>query len=94
MICRYGGLVGRDLEAIAQGLKECVQHDYLRHRVDSTAFLGDSLLEAGIPIVQPVGAHAVHIDVKALLPHIPPCSTLARPSRRRCMSWEEFVDVR
>ena len=68
----YGGLAGRDLEAIAQGLREIVQHDYLRYRIRSTAYLGDALLAAGVPVVQPIGGHAVYLDARALLPHIPP----------------------
>ena len=68
----YGGLAGRDLEAIAQGLREVVDHDYLRYRVRSTAYLGEGLAEAGMPVVQPVGGHAVYADARALLPHIPP----------------------
>ena len=68
----YGGLAGRDLEAIAQGLREVVQHDYLRYRVRSTAYLGNALVGLGIPIVQPTGGHAVYIDARALLSHIPP----------------------
>ncbi|HSC90115.1 MAG TPA: tryptophanase [Gaiellaceae bacterium] len=68
----YGGLAGRDLEAIAQGLKEAVDHDYLRYRVRSTAYLGEGLVRAGMPVVQPFGGHAVYIDARALLPHVPP----------------------
>ena len=68
----YGGLSGRDLEAIAQGLSEVVSHSYLRYRIRSTAYLGDALTAEGIPLVLPVGGHAVYIDARALLPHIPP----------------------
>src|SRR5512146_429142 len=68
----YGGMAGRDLEAVAQGLKEAVDHDYLRYRVRSTAYLGEGLLRAGMPVVQPFGGHAVYIDARSLLPHVPP----------------------
>jgi tryptophanase len=68
----YGGLAGRDLEAIAQGLRESVDHDYLRYRIRSTAYLGEGLVRAGIPIVRPVGGHAVYLDARAFLAHIPP----------------------
>ncbi len=68
----YGGLAGRDLDAIAQGLKEVVQHDYLRYRIRSTWYLGDGLHRAGVPVVRPVGGHAVYLDARALLPHVPP----------------------
>ncbi|HEV2777135.1 MAG TPA: tryptophanase [Solirubrobacteraceae bacterium] len=67
----YGGLAGRDLEAIAQGLREVVDHDYLRYRIGSTAYLGDALHRAGIPVVRPIGGHAVYIDAGALLGHVP-----------------------
>jgi tryptophanase len=68
----YGGLAGRDLEAIAQGLRECTDHDYLRYRVRSIAYLGEALESAGIPVVVPSGGHAVFIDARALLPHLDP----------------------
>jgi tryptophanase len=68
----YGGLAGRDLEAIAQGLSEVVEEDYLRYRIRSTAYLGDALSSTGVPVIEPIGGHAVYIDARAMLPHIPP----------------------
>jgi tryptophanase len=68
----YGGLSGRDLEAIAIGLSEVVDEDYLCYRMASTAYVGDRLIEAGVPIVRPVGGHAIYIDARAFLPHIAP----------------------
>ncbi len=68
----YGGLAGRDLEAIAQGLKECVEPDYLRYRIRSTEYLADGIERSGVPIVKPAGGHAVYIDARAFLPQIAP----------------------
>jgi len=68
----YGGMAGRDMDAVAQGLREAVDEDYLRYRITSTEYLGEALNRAGIPVVLPVGGHAVYIDARAFLPQIPP----------------------
>ena len=68
----YGGLAGYDLEAIARGLEEVVEEPYLKYRIRSTAYLADKLTAAGVPIIQPAGGHAIYVDARAMLPHIPP----------------------
>jgi len=67
----YGGLAGRDLEAIAVGLQEACDEDYLRYRIASTAYLGNHLSQLGIPIVMPPGGHAIYLDARGFCPHIP-----------------------
>jgi tryptophanase len=68
----YGGLAGRDLEAIAQGLGEVLDEHYLHYRIRSVAYLGEKLIAAGVPIVQPPGGHAIYLDAKRFTPHLPP----------------------
>jgi tryptophanase len=67
----YGGLAGYDLEAVARGLEEVVEEDYLRYRIRSTEYLGEKLIAADVPIIRPAGGHAIYLDARALLPHVP-----------------------
>jgi tryptophanase len=67
----YGGLAGRDLEAMAQGFTEVLDEDYLRYRIRSVEYLGERLLKAGVPIVEPPGGHAIYLDAAAICPQIP-----------------------
>ena len=87
----YGGLAGRDLEAIAQGLRESVSHDYLRYRIRSTAYLGEALEHLGVPVVVPIGGHAVYLDARGLLPHVEP---LAYPGQAVAVALYELGGVR
>jgi len=67
----YGGMSGRDMEAFAIGIKESVQFEYIRHRVEQVAYLGDKLTAAGVPVIKPIGGHGVFLDARRFLPHIP-----------------------
>ncbi len=77
----YGGLAGRDLDAIAVGLREVLHEDYLNYRIVSTNYLGEHISGQGVPIVQPPGGHAIYIDAKAMLPHLDP---LQYPGQALC----------
>jgi tyrosine phenol-lyase len=66
----YGGLAGRDLEAVGIGIQEALNEDYLKYRIASTAYLGDHISRQGVPIVQPPGGHAIYIDARAFLPNV------------------------
>jgi tryptophanase len=87
----YGGLSGRDLEAIAVGLHEIVDEQYLRYRVRTNEYIGDKLTSLGVPIVQPVGGHAVFVDARRFLPHIP---ALEYPGQALAVALYEIGGVR
>ena len=87
----YGGLAGRDLEAIAVGLHEIVDEQYLRYRVRTNEYIGEKLLGLGVPIVQPVGGHAVFVDARRFLPHIPP---LEYPGQALAVALYEIGGIR
>jgi tryptophanase len=87
----YGGLAGRDLEAIAQGLREVLDEDYLRYRLRSVEYLAERLTALGYPIIQPPGGHAVYIDARALLPQIPANQF---PAQRLCSAIYEHGGIR
>ncbi len=87
----YGGMAGRDLDAIAVGLDEVLNEDYLHYRIVSTHYLGSHIANAGVPIVQPPGGHAIYIDAKAMLPHIPP---LQFPGQSLCCELYRWAGIR
>jgi len=87
----YGGLAGRDLEAIAVGLHEIVDEQYLRYRVRTNEYIGEKLLAMSVPIVRPVGGHAVFIDARRFLPHIPP---LEYPGQSLAVALYELGGIR
>jgi tryptophanase len=87
----YGGLAGRDLDAIAVGLQEIVDEQYLRYRVRTNEYVGEKLTALGVPIVRPVGGHAVFVDARRFLPHIPP---LQYPGQSLAVALYEFGGIR
>ncbi|MEJ0047701.1 MAG: tryptophanase [Rhodospirillales bacterium] len=87
----YGGLAGRDLDAIAQGLSEIVDEDYLAYRIRTNEYIGERLMALGVPVVRPTGGHAVFVDARAWLDHIPP---LAYPGQALACALYEFGGVR
>ena len=87
----YGGLAGRDLEAVALGLEEVIDEDYLQYRLASTQYLGDALQSIGIPLITPVGGHAVYVNAAKLLPHIP---SLSYPGQALAVALYEVGGIR
>lgn len=87
----YGGLAGRDLEAIAVGLEEVIHEDYLQYRFASVQYLGRALERMGVPLMQPVGGHAVYVNAGKLLPHIPP---LQYPGQALAVALYEIGGIR
>ena len=87
----YGGMSGRDMEALAVGLQEACEDSYLEYRVGQVKFLGDLLMERGIPIIQPTGGHGVYVDGRRFFPHIPQCEF---PSQRLVCALYEEAGVR
>jgi tryptophanase len=87
----YGGLAGRDLDAIAAGLVEIVDEQYLRYRVRTNEYIGEKLAQIGVPIIHPVGGHAVFVDARRFLPHIPP---LHYPGQALAAALYEYGGIR
>jgi tryptophanase len=87
----YGGLAGRDLDAIAIGLHEIVDEQYLKYRVRTNEYIGERLTALGIPIVRPVGGHAVFVDARSFLPHVPP---LQYPGQSLAVALYELGGIR
>ncbi len=87
----YGGLAGRDLEAVAIGLKEAISEDYLNYRISSTRYLGDRIKAAGVPILNPPGGHAIYIDAQGFLPHLSP---LELPGIALCVGLYTIAGIR
>src|SRR3712207_9400745 len=79
----YGGMAGRDMQAIAIGFREAMQFEYIEHRIKQVRYLGEKLLAAGIPIIEPVGGHAVFLDARRFCPHLTQEQFPARSEERR-----------